>query len=316
LGSAGACALVSLVPLLPQIIHNARRYDTPAPFVGAGFARCIFHWYADAIDPNQSQFVSNTQARTLVQAREQHMSEFVLLHALSADAKVPSPPPTRAEWTELDAVADRVVQDSRAREPAKVLHTAGLAALSHLGIWRDPRHTSFDSTRTHYARLLCAEPVDGAKHNWFRPAPAEDVSARDRLWRVGTAARYEPHILAAVEQRTIDTSWPERRPLASRALGWWWGVFSAIIRPALGCLFLLGCAVAWRERQATILIAGAVVVLTTVALSWLLLCGEARYTDPLHPMLICVACFGLARAAQWIWGGYFGAAGLQKSRFP
>lgn len=275
--AAAALALAAaLACLSPWVLRNRAVYGEPAVIIGRGYARLIFAWHAGLHDLNQSALYDREGWLNAVRRRTQGNHEFDYFDQLDASPRLALP---LHPWVARDRRCALAATESRLRAGPQSAILALYASLSHLHLYSHPAHPQFRNN-DYYHR-----PLRGLLYSASTPTSW----GRDARWRPE-----DLHLptLDAIAGRTIRdisfvTDSPHARALArAHAL-------SRPLWPVLGGLFLVGAVTALARNDWLVAAAAAAFATNALAFSWVFLCGETRYSDPLLPLFFIVAAYAL-----------------------
>lgn len=278
--AASATAALSLAAALacltPWVLRNRAVFGEPAIIIGRGYARLIFAWHADLHDLNQTALYDREGWQLAHRRRAQGNHEFDYFDQLDASPRLASP---LHPWVARDRRCHAAATESRLRAGPESGVLALHAILSHLHLFSHPAHPPFRNNDYYH------KPLRGILYSTTTPTSW----GRDPRWRPD-----QLHLptLDAIAGRTVRdisfvTTSPHARAFAhADALARW-------LWPVPGALFLLGGAVSLARRDWLVTAAAAAFLANALAFSWVFLCGETRYSDPLLPLFFMVAVYAL-----------------------
>lgn len=269
---AGVCALVVLAWVLR--VHEV--YGRYATIIGRNYSRIVFGARQGLIDPNQTAAFS--PAAWLALRAAPPVDEYALINAISTTGRWSNAAGADHPWIVQETACGVIADESRRRDSWPSTIHAVKCGLNHLRVWRDPSIPYFRSADAVLGPLK-GELLVGQPTNWSTPPEA--------------FAGIRPEIVHTIADRTrADISWVQASRNA-RVYAWAYRAWDAA-RPVVGVLFLLGAAGAALTRRWGIAMLACMWGANAAALSWLALCGEARYSEPFQAMFAIVAVFGVA----------------------
>ncbi|MFZ2874732.1 MAG: glycosyltransferase family 39 protein [Phycisphaerales bacterium] len=266
----------ALACLTPWVLRNRAVFGEPAIIIGRGYARLIFAWHAGLHDLNQTALYNREGWQFALLRRAQGNHEFDYFDQLDASPRLASP---LHPWVARDKRCAAAATESRLRAGPESGVLALRAILSHLHLYSHPAHPQFRNNDYYH------KPLRGILYSTTTPTSW----GRDPRWRPDEFHLPTLDVIAGRTVRDISfvTTSPHARTFArADALArWLWPVF--------GALFLLGGAVSLARRDWLIAAAAAAFLANALAFSWVFLCGETRYSDPLLPLYFIVAVYAL-----------------------
>ncbi|MCE7974958.1 MAG: hypothetical protein DYG92_11655 [Leptolyngbya sp. PLA1] len=279
-GTASLCASLALAATLaclsPWVLRNRAVFGEPAIIIGRGYARLIFAWHAGLHDLNQTALYSREGWLLACLRRAQGNHEFDYLDQLDTSPRLAS---SLHPWVARDRRASLAVTESRQRAGPESALLALHAMLSHLHIFSHPAQPQFRNN-DYYHR-----PLKGVLYSTTTPTSW----GRDARWRPEGLHLPTLDVIAGRTIRDISfvTTSPNARAFA-RA-----DALARPLWPAMGFLFLIGSVISLDRRDWLITAAAAAFAANALAFSWLFLCGETRYSDPLLPLYFIVSAYAL-----------------------
>lgn len=274
--TAALALAAALACLTPWLLRNRAVFGEPAVIIGRGYARLIFAWHAGLHDLNQTALYDREGWQLALLRRTQGNHEFAYFDQLDASPRLASP---LHPWAARDQRCSLAATESRLRAGPESGVLALHAILSHLHLYSHPGHPQFRNNDYYH------KPLRGLLYSTTTPTSW----GRDPRWRPDELHIPTLDVIAGRTVRDISsvTTSPHARAFArAHAL-------SRPLWPLVGALFLLGGAVSLARGDWLIAAAATAFLANTLAFSWVFLCGETRYSDPLLPLFFMVAVYAL-----------------------